>query len=255
MRRMCVGIGFMTVFMVLVAPSWGAAMPTLAQDDEADDLAATVEALDDRVSALETQVAELTATEDEDDDAAATGARPTPTAAQTAGQDREDENDDEDAAGEASDAASGPTGTRDNPIPLGDSATSGDYTITVIDVVPDAADLVLAANQFNEPPAAGTQFSLVGVEVTYSGTTTGQPSFDLNFQAVGERAVVYSPFDASCGVVPADQFQANELFPGGTTQFNVCWAIDSADAESLVMFVEPLFAFDVQPVFFALRDA
>ncbi len=202
--------------------------------------------MDDRVSALETQVAELA--DADDDTAAPTSARPTPTPDDDAGKDEE-------AAGDEAGAASGPSGTRDNPIPLGDSATSGDYTIRVIDVDLDATDLVLAENQFNESPAPGTQFSLVGVEVTYTGTTTGQPSFDLNFQAVGERAVAYSPFDASCGVVPADQFQANELFPDGTTQFNVCWAIDSADTASLVMFVEPLFAIDVEPVFFALRDA
>jgi len=253
MRRIFSGA---TVVLMLLVAVWGAGRPATAQDDEtdADDLLATISALDDRVCALETQVAELAnaAEDDPGEEDAATGAGPTPTADRIAGQ-----RDDDDAASDADagDAApSGPVGTRDNPTPLGESAVIGDYTVRVVDVVPDATDLVLAENQFNDPPAAGTQFFLVGLEVTYTGSETGQPGFDLTAQAVGDRAVAYSPFDASCGVVPDDQFAASELFPGGTTQFNVCWAVETSDEASLLMFVEPLFAFDVDPVFFALRD-
>ena len=247
LRRLFVRAGVMIAVVMAFAVSWSASAPILAQDDEGD-LVATIEALDERVSALETQVAELTA--DDDDESGST--RPTPAA------DQPDEDDGSQNDGEASDddagASSDAAGTRDDPIPLGESADVGDYTVTVLEAVPNATDMVMAENQFNDPPAAGKQFYLVGVEVTYNGTETGQPAFELKLQAVGDQAVAYTAYEATCGVVPLDQFQANELFPGGTVQFNTCWAIDSADEDSLVMFAESAFAFDAQPVFFALRQ-
>jgi hypothetical protein len=247
-RRSLASAGVMTAVVLAIVTSWSIADPALAQDDE-DDVAATIEALEERVSALETQVAELAGGADDDDGDDAP--RPTPTGDQddASGDTRDDDGQDRDA-----DAASGPAGTRDNPIPLGESAEVGDYTVTVLEAVPNATDLVMTENQFNEPPAAGKQFYLVGVEVTYNGTETGQPAFELNLQAVGDQAVAYTAFEASCGVVPLDQFQASELFPGGTVQFNTCWAIDSSDEDSLVMFVEAAFDFDAEPVFFALRE-
>ena len=45
-----------------------------------------------------------------------------------------------------------------------------------------------------------------------------------------------------------------ELFEGGSAEFNVCWAINSEDEDSLVMYVEPLFDFDADPVWFSLDD-
>jgi Ca2+-binding RTX toxin-like protein len=49
-----------------------------------------------------------------------------------------------------------PPGTRGNPIPLGQAAPVGNgWSVKVTGVVPDATAQVLAANQFNDPPAAG----------------------------------------------------------------------------------------------------
>ena len=58
MRRIFSGA---TVVLMLLVAVWGAGRPATAQDDEtdADDLLATISALDDRVSALETQVCTL----------------------------------------------------------------------------------------------------------------------------------------------------------------------------------------------------
>ena len=250
-RWLVVRAGIVMAVVVAVAASWSASAPTQAQDDEGD-VAATIEALDERVSALETQVAELTADNDDESDSS-DSIRPTPAADQRDEEERSQNDDGEPSDNEAG-ASSDAAGTRDDPIPLGVSADVGDYTVTVLEVVPNATDMVMTENQFNDPPAAGKQFYLVGVEVPYTGTETGQPAFELNLQAVGDQAVAYTAYEATCGVVPLDQFQANELFPGGTVQFNTCWAIDSVDEDSLVMFAESAFDFDAEPVFFALRE-
>jgi hypothetical protein len=157
------------------------------------------------------------------------------------------------AATAAGSAASGES--RDEPIELGETGEIGDYEVAVVDVTPDADDIVAAENQFNEEPAEGTQFYLVRVAVTYTGSETGNPGFDLNFQAVGAGNVGYTTFEDTCGVTPDDEYSAGELFPDGAAEYNVCWQIDSEDADSLQMYVEPLFSFgDDERVWFSLDD-
>ena len=45
-------------------------------------------------------------------------------------------------------------------------------------------------------------------------------------------------------MTPDDASDVGELFDGGSVEYNVCWQIDSEDADSLEMYVEPLFSFD-----------
>ncbi len=131
----------------------------------------------------------------------------------------------------------------------------GDYEITVLSVNPNADDLVAAENEFNDPPVAGDQFFIAQIAVTYTGSETGNPGVDLNYQSVGDSGTSYTTYTNSCGVVPDDPiFTVTDLFEGGTAEFNVCWAIDSSDADSLEMYVEPLFALNSDPVWFSLDD-
>jgi hypothetical protein len=66
----------------------------------------------------------------------------------------------------------------------------------------------------------------------------------MTLKAVGASSVAYEGFDASCGVLPDDLDNAGETFPGGTISGNVCWSIDVADANSLIMLAAPSFSFD-----------
>ncbi len=165
--------------------------------------------------------------------------------------------DDEEETPEATeeDQAATGEGNQDSPLPFGEVGRVGDYEVRVLEVTPDATELVLAENQFNEPPAEGNQFYMVRVEVTYTGSGSGDPGFDLNFQSVGDRNQGYDISSADCGVVPEQGYEVGELFEGGAAEFNVCWEISSDDAESLVMYVEPLFSFeDDQRVWFSLNE-
>lgn len=143
---------------------------------------------------------------------------------------------------------------RDSPAALGDSATVGDYDLTVVSVTPNATDIVMEENQFNEPPAEGKQFFIARIAVTYNGSESGVPAAELNFQAVGDLDAGYATYTDTCGVIPDDAYLVTDLFEGGTAEFNVCWAIDSEDEDSLVMYVESFLDFDGEPVWFSLED-
>ncbi len=152
-------------------------------------------------------------------------------------------------------------GSRENPVPLGVTVeTKGEETpedhfeIVVIDVVPDATSMVLAENQFNDPPEAGNQFSMVTLRAKYLGpdSTTFNGSFRL--RALGSRGVVYTSFENSCGTIP-NELPEPELFTNGEVEGAVCWQIASSDADSLMMFLdEHLLSFAGERVWFSLDN-
>ena len=132
----------------------------------------------------------------------------------------------------------------EKPVPFGQSFEvknddpTDHWEITVIDVVSDSTDEVLAENMFNDPPEEDTQFFMVKVRVKYLGLGSNEFSWGSRLKAVGERRVVYSRYDNSCGVLP-NPVPDSELFTGGEVEGNACWQIESSEAASLVMFIEP----------------
>ncbi len=144
--------------------------------------------------------------------------------------------------------------TRDSPLGIGRIGTIGDYEVSVLSVEPNADEIVMAENEFNEPPAEGNQFFIARIAVTYVGSTTGTPWLDLSFKSVGGKSTSYEMFNNTCGVYPDDATAIGELFEGGSAEFNVCWQIASADEDSLVMYIEPnAFGTGVEPVWFSLE--
>ena len=104
-------------------------------------------------------------------------------------------------------------GSRENPVPLGVTIeTKGEeiaedhFEITVIDVVPDATSMVLAENQFNDPPESGNQFFMVTLRAKYLGP--GSTTFDGSFRlrAVG---LVMKALSTQLSKIAAASFQMN----------------------------------------------
>lgn len=230
--------------------------------EDADSLVMYVESFLDFDSdpvwySLGNTVAQTEASESLDEDAAetSTGLK------EDAPEDVEASTPDSDASGSTEPSDETPTSSagaegadRDSPVALGDTASVGDYDLTVISVTPDATDVVMEENQFNEPRAEGKQFFLARIAVTYNGSESGVPAAELNFQAVGDLEAGYATYTDTCGVIPDDAYLVTDLFEGGTAEFNVCWAIDSEDEDSLVMYVESFLDFDGEPVWFSLED-
>lgn len=151
-------------------------------------------------------------------------------------------------------AVSGDGLSRESPLAIGRTGNIGDYDLTVVAVERDATDTVMATNQFNEPPGPDEQFFMVRVSATYTGDETGLPFLDLDFKAVGANNTSYSHLINYCGVIPDDPTLISEIFPGGTVEFNICWTIKSADADTLVMYVGPLFSGDSEPLWYAVGN-
>jgi hypothetical protein len=137
-----------------------------------------------------------------------------------------------------------PVGTRGNPVPFGQPAPIGNgWTVTATQYFPNATAAVLAANQFNDPPPAGSQDVMVAVSATFNGSGSSHLNPGFTFRAVGAANVAYTTFGGpSCGVLPEPDLGLNdpEVFSGGTVSGNAaCWVVPSSDVASLVMFAEP----------------
>ena len=136
----------------------------------------------------------------------------------------------------------GPGSSATNPVPLGQagSVPTG-WTITVTAATPDATAQVLAANQFNQPPAPGNQFFMISVSATNTGTGSSTLQSGYAMRAVGASLTTYTTYDNACGVLPAPDVQLEDPLTasGGTISGNAaCWAVQSADASSLEMFYQ-----------------
>lgn len=144
------------------------------------------------------------------------------------------------AAHQALPTGDGDGSSRETPYAPGVTGEVGDYTLRVVDVIPDATEMVLEESSLNSPPAAGDTLFMVRVDATYTGRDTGTPGRDLRLNVVGDLNRGYSEWQASCGLlIPDGAGFAPELFENGSTEFNACWSIpDEEDTSSLVMYVE-----------------
>ena len=127
--------------------------------------------------------------------------------------------------------------TRQNPVPFGTAAQSPDgWEVTVVEVIHNATNIILAENQFNDPPEGGNQFYLATLRVKYLGE--GSSSFRGHpfLKAVGAQGTFY---EKSCGVKP-NALDTPEVFSGVEFTGNVCWEIVSTDAVSLQMVMDRL---------------
>lgn len=112
-------------------------------------------------------------------------------------------------------------GSRDNPLPIGATVVNDEWNI-VLGTPREAGDEVSAENPFNDPPAPGMEFWIVPVTATYTGNDTGLAWTDLTVKFVGSDNKTYSD---SCGVIPDNLNDVDEVYPGGIAEGNVCVAV------------------------------
>lgn len=125
--------------------------------------------------------------------------------------------------------------SRSNPIPMGETAVAPPgWEITVLNVDPDAWPKVQAENTFNDPPGEGYRMFMVTVRVTnvQSGDETDIIS-SYDFDMVGSHNEVYGGMEHDCGLIPNEL--GAELFPGGTTEGNICSQIPSEETDLLLI--------------------
>jgi hypothetical protein len=132
---------------------------------------------------------------------------------------------------------------RDAPAKPGETVTTGDWEVTLLEVVrgEDAAKLAQEANQFNEPAPAGNGYVAVKLRVRFTGTDKPDVAQHVDggfLKLTGEKNVVYEKLSV---VAPAPELDAY-LFPGGVAEG---WEILSATTgeQKLTLIFKPLFSF------------
>lgn len=164
------------------------------------------------------------------------------------------EGQDDPDSGSTPEPSEAPDNSRETPAGIGTAIEVGGWVIVVNSITPLANDIVAAENQFNSPPATGTQFFIANLSATYTGSDeSASLLIDLSYSALGPSNVEYQDFSASCGVIPAELDVFTEVFQGGTITGNVCWAISTADVAELTMFVEESFTLDQDRVWLSLH--
>tara|TARA_X000001036_G_C20597252_1_gene773447 strand:+ start:106 stop:1263 length:1158 start_codon:yes stop_codon:yes gene_type:complete len=144
------------------------------------------------------------------------------------------------------------TPARLSPYPI-DSWVSieGGWKLKVNESTPDATDLVLAENMFNEPPKDGHVFFLVNVSLENESNDI-QDGFWGDIKAVGDGNVELDPY--GCGVVPNELYNYVDVFPGGSIEGNICFEVPVSELDAeIVIYATGDFIQDEGAITFATR--
>lgn len=144
----------------------------------------------------------------------------------------------------------GELGSRRNPIPLGQEAQVGDWTVKVLGATLDATQAILDENQFNDPPEAGYQYVLVNLEATYDGTESATFWVEMSYTFVGSGGNTY---ESGMAVAPDPITDEGEVFPGASVSGNLVFAVASDQVSGGTLSLEQAFSFEETRVFFALE--
>jgi len=129
-------------------------------------------------------------------------------------------------------------GTRDNPIPMGDSGKLGDLKIRVLSFNPDADKEMVSRYKENHRAQSGNVLLLISVEVTYLGNDVERPDA-LQYSFVGDSNAALP--NVSCytymGSGVHDEALTADLFPGGSSQFERCIEAPKSELSSLLFYV------------------
>ncbi|WP_429387383.1 hypothetical protein [Paenarthrobacter sp. TE4293] len=139
--------------------------------------------------------------------------------------------------GGATTNASAKAGTRESPYPIGSVIESKDWRVVINSVTLAATDAVVAANQFNKAPAAGSEYILVNYSATYLGD-------DANGQMPAFVSVDYVTADGNTvdgtktfAVAPESIDSMSTLYKGATATGNKAFEVPSATAGQGVLAV------------------
>lgn len=130
-------------------------------------------------------------------------------------------------------------GTRENPHPIGSVIESDDWRVVVNSVTLAATDAVVAANQFNKPPAAGSEYVLVNYSTTYIGDDAdGQMPAFVSVEYVTAEGTTVNKLD-NYAVAPEPIDTMSTLYKDGTAKGNMVIEVPTATAGQGVLAVRP----------------
>lgn len=123
-------------------------------------------------------------------------------------------------------------GTRDEPTPVGAATSIGTYEIAFFTTNFDADAVVAAEDVANQPPAPGRRFVLVPLQLTYLGTTLGEPWLDLDVRYVTRTGAMYGELASDqCGTVPGSLEYVDQMPPETTAWGTICVSVPVDEVE------------------------
>lgn len=142
-------------------------------------------------------------------------------------------------AGTAENKTETKVGTRENPSPIGSVIESDDWRVVVNSVTLAASDAVTGANEFNDPPAEGSEYILVNYSSTYLGDdSNGQMPALVSVEYVTADGTTINSFDKFV-MVPEAMDTTSTLYKDGTATGNVAFEVPSAAASQGVLALRP----------------
>jgi hypothetical protein len=135
--------------------------------------------------------------------------------------------------------AAAATGTRENPHPIGSVIESDDWRVVINSVTLAATDAVIAANQFNDQPGAGSEYILVNYSTTYIGDdSNGQMPAFVSVEYVTADGTTVNTFD-KLATAPEAIDTTGTLYTNATSTGNIAFAVPTATAGQGVLAVRP----------------
>jgi hypothetical protein len=140
-------------------------------------------------------------------------------------------------------ALEGPGSSRGEPAGIGATVTVSGWEVSVSNVNPDAADILVSDDSFVEEPEPGDVYVLITLDATYVGNGEDESRsffFDFNYGAVGASAVAYDQYEDACTFfeLPNQLDASRDLFEGGSISGDICLSIDEDEVDSLLFYVE-----------------
>lgn len=130
-------------------------------------------------------------------------------------------------------------GTRENPYPIGSVIESDDWRVVINSVTLAATDTVVAANQFNEPPAEGSEYILVNYSTTFIGDDPdGQMPAFVSIDYVTAEGKTVDKLD-NYAMAPEAIDTMSTLYKDATATGNMVIAVPTATAGQGVLAVRP----------------
>jgi hypothetical protein len=154
-------------------------------------------------------------------------------------------------------ALEGPGSSRDEPADIGTTVTVAGWDVSISDVNPDAADILVSEDDFIEEPEEGEVYVLITLNATYIGNGEDESTsffFDFNYGAVGDSAIAYDQYEDACTFfeIPNQLDASRDVFEGGSISGDICLSIAEDELDSVLFYLET-FDFDTTRAWFALR--
>ena len=130
---------------------------------------------------------------------------------------------------------------------IGEEVELGDWRVSVTEFVPNATDQVLAANDFNEPPAEGNVYALVRLRGTYLGDDEGFLDSSLLISVLGSDQRRY---DRCFWLIDDSVSDQPSLFAGGTAEGYACVEIPTTVLDGALIGVRANALFGQDEVWF-----